>query len=151
MAAKSGKRLFLAVDLPNDIKKQIHALYEPFIETTSGVSFVGMDNLHMTLSFIGELTAAEVDILANNLKHVQFSSFPLQLKGTSAFLSREGKYKNIYFSVYDEKTSMHPLANDLCKTITKSISKSGSTLQEIHLTIGYAKQYYNNEQAQVIK
>jgi 2'-5' RNA ligase len=76
---KSEKRWFLAIDIPKDIKDQLYEAYKPYIGKDNGINFLGIENLHITLSFIEKLSDSEIDYLMSELKNEEFYDFPLQL------------------------------------------------------------------------
>jgi RNA 2',3'-cyclic 3'-phosphodiesterase len=53
-------RLFVAVDVPNDVKKALDSLLKP-LRSTAKLSWSRLDNLHITTQFIGEWPEARLD------------------------------------------------------------------------------------------
>ncbi len=48
-------RVFIAVDVDNEAKSQIYSLYSPFVKEYKGIKWVSKENLHITLSFLGDV------------------------------------------------------------------------------------------------
>ncbi len=51
-------RVFVAINLPEDIKKQLAKYEEKWLDLPA--KWTGKDNLHITLEFLGELTDVEI-------------------------------------------------------------------------------------------
>jgi RNA 2',3'-cyclic 3'-phosphodiesterase len=72
-------RLFLAIDLPENIKDQIHPLQD---NPLKGAKWTTPDSWHITLHFIGE---AEEAPIREALAKVKGEAFSLQLRGVGTF------------------------------------------------------------------
>lgn len=76
-------RLFIAVDIPESIRRKIAWLDMP----AAGVARVTPpDDLHITLHFIGEVSDSLSDALQTQLRSVTASSFVVELSGVGACL-----------------------------------------------------------------
>jgi RNA 2',3'-cyclic 3'-phosphodiesterase len=74
-------RLFVAIDLPEEVKTQLSG----FSRELTGCKWVGMDELHLTLRFIGEVDDGTFALIGRALTAVRFESFPLTLCGVGHF------------------------------------------------------------------
>jgi 2'-5' RNA ligase len=77
-------RLFIAVDLPEIIKKNLELMSFGI----PGAKWVASEQLHLTVRFIGEVDGALFHDIKNRLAGVHLSSFSLQLKGVGYFPPR---------------------------------------------------------------
>ncbi|MBN2808092.1 MAG: RNA 2',3'-cyclic phosphodiesterase [Deltaproteobacteria bacterium] len=77
-------RLFIALDLPEYIKRELVLLNTDLPQAR----WVPAVQLHLTLRFIGELDETFVEDLKAALAVIRFPSFPLSLKGLGCFPSR---------------------------------------------------------------
>ena len=77
-------RLFIAVDLPETIKKNLESMSFGI----PGAKWVSPDQLHLTVRFIGEVDGALFRDIKNILDEVNSASFTLQLKGVGYFPPR---------------------------------------------------------------
>ncbi len=75
-------RLFVSINIPDDVKEDVGRLYKRF----SGIRFVPLENLHITLKFLGE---SEPEPIVSKLKEIDFSTFSFTLKGVGAFPNKE--------------------------------------------------------------
>jgi 2'-5' RNA ligase len=77
-------RLFVALDLPPDVKRSL----EPMTRGLGEVRWLGPEQQHLTLRFIGELDNGQVNDVAEALALVPGVPFELQLKGLGHFPPR---------------------------------------------------------------
>jgi 2'-5' RNA ligase len=80
-------RTFIAVELPEDIKKQIEVLQAPLKKTNAFVSWVKPGNIHITLKFLGEVAEEKIDEVfsATEAALRDVKGFKMNLKGMGAF------------------------------------------------------------------
>jgi 2'-5' RNA ligase len=80
-------RTFIAVELPDKIKKQIEGLQAPFKKTDAHVSWVKPKNIHVTLKFLGEVPEERIEQVFSAAKKALEGArkFSMSLKGTGAF------------------------------------------------------------------
>lgn len=77
-------RLFVAIDVPDDVRGQLEAL----CSGVPGARWVGTDQLHLTLRFIGEVDGALFRDVMEGLGDVEVPAFDLALKGVGHFPPR---------------------------------------------------------------
>jgi len=82
-------RLFVAIDLPSNIKKKLANIQARLKEANAGVRFVSPEGIHLTLKFLGEVAEDRVgkviEALAENVPRI--SPFNLKVEGLGAFPS----------------------------------------------------------------
>ncbi|QXE86606.1 RNA 2',3'-cyclic phosphodiesterase [Geomonas nitrogeniifigens] len=74
-------RLFIAIELPEDIKLSLSA----FCDEVPGLRWVPPDQIHLTLRFLGDVLPQTSASLKQNLSAVNFAAFPLTLRGVGHF------------------------------------------------------------------
>lgn len=74
-------RLFVALDLPFEIK----ALLEGLVEGIQGARWVPSENYHLTLRFIGEVPPFRAEEIDAALAGLRGKCFPLRLHGVGTF------------------------------------------------------------------
>lgn len=79
-------RLFVAVDLPQEIKEMLIRLTREF--TIPGARWVGMEQLHLTLRFIGDADEGRFLAIRDALSRVNAPAFLLHLEGIGCFPPR---------------------------------------------------------------
>ncbi|MFC1843192.1 RNA 2',3'-cyclic phosphodiesterase [Thermodesulfobacteriota bacterium] len=77
-------RLFIAVDLPDTIKKNLESMFFGI----PGARWIALDQLHLTVRFIGDVDGALFLDIKNALAEVNISPFNIQLKGVGHFPPR---------------------------------------------------------------
>ncbi|HJV36809.1 RNA 2',3'-cyclic phosphodiesterase [Geomonas sp.] len=77
-------RLFVAIDLPDPVKAPLHGLSRELPHA----SWVKLEQLHLTLRFIGEVSKQTLSAIADALQRVRFARFPLTLCGVGHFPPR---------------------------------------------------------------
>jgi 2'-5' RNA ligase len=77
-------RLFIAVDLPSTMKKNLETMFFGI----PGARWVALDQLHLTVRFIGEVDGALFLDIKNTLEEISISPFDIQLKGVGHFPPR---------------------------------------------------------------
>jgi 2'-5' RNA ligase len=80
----SSKRLFVGLELPSSCKTALLAL-DPHL---SGLRWLPDEQLHLTLSFLGDVEATAEDRLRKALREVRVPPFFLPLRGVGVFNSR---------------------------------------------------------------
>lgn len=139
-------RTFIAVELPENIKKRIEEVQNPLKKTDSFVSWVKPGNVHVTLKFLGEVTENRLEeIYSGTVKALSGArSFNLRLKNLGCFpnLTRP---RVVWVGVDkgEEKLS------EMQKRIEEELYKVGFPKEErkfsAHLTIGRVKSPKNIE------
>jgi 2'-5' RNA ligase len=74
-------RLFIAVDLPDEIQSDVEAL----MGNVRGARWVNPRQLHITLRFLGETPEATLPALRDGLARVKRDGFTLQLRSAGVF------------------------------------------------------------------
>ena len=78
-------RLFAAIELPEDIKDALGALDRPL----PGAKWVGIDDLHLTLRFAGDIFGRQAKDFADMLAEIDADAFELRLEGLGSFGGHE--------------------------------------------------------------
>lgn len=95
--SKGRLRLFVALDLPDEVKERIGAAVERQRSRHPEARWVKPDNLHLTLKFIGEYPEEGLERLEKALREAaeKYSPFTMALKGCGGFPS-SGKSRVIW-------------------------------------------------------
>ncbi len=90
----SGKRLFVAIDLPEAVTSLLVRL-DPHLP---GVRWLRPEQMHLTLSFLGNVGPDAEEALREKLRVIRFQSFFLPVAGLGTFPAK-GKPKVIWTGV----------------------------------------------------
>lgn len=82
-----GLRSFVAVELPEEIKRKIADETSPLRRSGADVSWVPAENLHVTLKFLGNIREQDVPVISASLHGVASAHgvFELTVRGAGAF------------------------------------------------------------------
>jgi 2'-5' RNA ligase len=78
-------RAFLALDISHEVRARIMELEERVGQAGADVKLVEMENLHVTMKFLGEIGAERVEAVHEVMKSVKEKPFQLEAKGTGVF------------------------------------------------------------------
>lgn len=71
----------MAIPIPQTLSNELSILQSNIL----GVRWIDPENLHLTLSFIGDVSFDQLPVIKDTLEQVEFSSFDLDIKGTGYF------------------------------------------------------------------
>lgn len=130
-------RCFISIEFPEHVRSKIFHAFEDLNKSgyCSG-SFVGKDNLHLTLSFLGDISEEKAERVRNLLKKINFRKFSIET-GDIGFFPSESHINTIWVSVISKEISV------LKKEIEKILEGEGISLDERdfipHLTVARIK------------
>jgi RNA 2',3'-cyclic 3'-phosphodiesterase len=131
-------RAFIAIDLDPTIKATL-AEFIQRLKKINGrdVSWSGIDGLHLTLKFLGEISEAKADEAKRALAGVtiQVRPFPLVLKGTGVFPSNSKFIRVLWAGVFEQPNLMN-LHREVDFAMGKLGFLSESQPFHPHLTLG---------------
>lgn len=80
-------RTFIAIDLEDQIKKNVSALIQKWDRGDKNIRWVRPQGMHLTLKFLGEVTEDKTDEVKSVLEKIakDYSPFRLYLRGTGTF------------------------------------------------------------------
>lgn len=117
------KRLFVAVELPKPLRKRI---FNELTEKLSNVKKVPEENIHVTLSFTGEVSESEAKQLEKRLAGIEFEKFIVKA-------GKAGNFREKAFWISAESEELAALAKEVCR---KNCSKNEFNG---HITIARAR------------
>ncbi|TWJ16581.1 RNA 2',3'-cyclic phosphodiesterase [Geobacter argillaceus] len=82
-------RLFVAIDLPDEVKRELAKLRR---EEIQGARWVPVEQLHLTLRFIGEVDDATFEAIRQALGAVRGGQFPLAVQLVGHFPPRKSPH-----------------------------------------------------------
>lgn len=89
-------RLFVALDLPDELRARLAMLASPAIP---GARWVPRENYHVTLRFIGEAAAWQAEEIDQALAALRAPGFDLSLAGIGSFAAKGGKGMTLWAGV----------------------------------------------------
>lgn len=125
-------RLFVAVDLPEDIKNRMQKLTQP----VRGVRWQDPDQYHLTLRFIGKTTSAVRERVEDELLSVDAPSFEMELEGTGRF--PEKGYPRVIWVGVRENEQLYELQEKIEHACRRAGIEPENRPFKAHITLGKA-------------
>ncbi len=133
-------RVFLAFDIPDDIKTQIHDIIKEKGKQIQGVKWVERENLHITCKFLGEINNHQLEELKRSLNESfnKNERIKINLKGFGAFPNFK-RPRVLWIGVDGEKEKLISVWEKI-EDITRKLKIGESEKDYIpHLTLGRVK------------
>lgn len=127
-------RLFVAVDLPEQIRSQVLALTQFGLP---GVRWVKEEQFHLSLRFIGEVDDRLFESIGTCLSKVREDEFDLTLKGIGTFL--KSKNPKVIWAGVDKSKSLIRLRNKVEHQLNQLGVVSEGRKFHPHVTLGRVK------------
>jgi len=134
-------RLFIAVNLPDEIKSGVARKLLGLKAVESGIKWVEPQNLHITLKFLGWTDDKNVDqiirISEDQVKNIK--KFRVSFRGWGGFPA--GKHPRVlWIGIDKDKEELKDLADSLEEAFSKEGFKSEKREFSAHLTVGRVKE-----------
>lgn len=78
-------RVFIAVDLPNEIRKQLKELQRELRPLTNSARWVAPESTHITLKFLGEVPEKRIEQVDGALGGLKWKPFTVSVHGVGFF------------------------------------------------------------------
>jgi len=133
-------RTFIAVDLAPELKTSLQNLVRRLKGKGGDVKWVGAHGLHLTLKFLGEISAEEAQTVETVLRDVvgRHAAFPVEVKGTGVF-PPGAKNPRVLWTDIEAGPTLTAVQNEL----ELALEKAGFPREERpfrpHLTLGRVK------------
>ena len=126
-------RLFIAVDLPDAIKKNLESMFFGI----PGARWVALDQLHLTVRFIGDVDGSLFLDIKSALAETRISPFNIQLKGVGHFPPR-GAPRVIWVGI-EKNEPLQLLRKKIAGTLLKIGVKPEKRKFSPHITLARLK------------
>lgn len=142
-------RIFIAVDLPSEIKEKILSYCESISPLCSNIKWVERENFHLTLKFMGEINEKEFELVKTCVSCVarEFKPFNITLSGTG-FFPDEKNLKIVWIGTDGGCENLLDLYQELENCLETDGFDRESKPFSPHLTIGRVKK---NKKASISK
>jgi 2'-5' RNA ligase len=130
-------RSFLAIELPEAIRKRIEEIQRDLRSLNSDVRWVSPEKIHLTLKFFGNIEESRVDTIAKSIEPLVGGTqpFSLEAKGMGAFPNIKNP-RVIWMGLIDEKQVLVPLQKQLESTLATIGFQVEDRPFRPHLTLG---------------
>lgn len=139
-------RTFIAIELPEEIKRQIEQLQAPLKKTDAFVSWVKPKNIHVTLKFLGEVPEDKIgQVFSATQKALEGTrKFTMSLKGAGAFPNLR-RPRVIWIGTGSGEEELSHLAQRIEEEMEKIGFPKEKRKFSAHFTIGRVKSPKNIE------
>ena len=145
-------RAFIAIEIPHAIRETVCDVTSSLRnETGALVRWVPIENMHLTLKFLGDVSPANVDLLTHMLQAEAelFNCFSVQLSGLSSFPDRK-RPRVIYVGI-QAPSALEALQRGIESASRRLGYESEERRFSPHLTIGRVKQNVSATEQQTIR
>jgi 2'-5' RNA ligase len=138
-------RLFVAVNLPSEIRERLAAAQDRLRRAQADVSWVRAENIHVSLKFLGETEEKRLERIRSALHEVAWAGapFPMEMSGVGSFGGRIPRV--VYVGVSDGAEPLTQLAG----RIEAALGRVGFPKERrgftAHLTLGRVRSPRNAE------
>lgn len=82
-------RVFIAIELPENIKEVLYNIQKQIGSENAKIKWVAKKNLHLTLKFFSEISAAKLEKVKEKLVDLKFEPFEVELSELGFFPSED--------------------------------------------------------------
>jgi len=126
-------RLFIAVNFNDDTRNKLITIKDELRANSIRGSFTLPENLHLTLAFIGECNAAQVDDLKSILDKINFESFDLTIERIGCFKRNDG---DLWWAGIKESPNLTLLHRDILDKLKHAGFPVENRKYSPHITLG---------------
>lgn len=124
-----NKRLFVAVNIPGELKARLYAEAGKLLESVKEKKPVSEENIHLTLEFLGLKTEEEEERIIKALEKIRFKKFEAVVSGIGFFT---GFNRTIVFYDIGEGKKKFKELNGM---VDKAVGKKEKEEFRTHLTV----------------
>lgn len=140
MTDEKPKRVFLAIDLPDDVKESVIAVQKKLTYVLQGVRWVRPEGIHLTLKFFGNIYENDISRISVIVARASQNAEVLTLKSgkIGAFPNPE-RPRVLWLGLTGDVEKLSALQNVIEKDLEVSGYKREGRKFRPHLTLGRAK------------
>ena len=109
-------RVFIAIDLPEEIRSKLRSKQSAFRSASPGARWTEPEGIHLTLKFLGEISDGKVrEVTAALRKLGEFEPFAIRVKGFGFF--PDLRRPRVFWVGIDESENLDRLAGEVDKAM----------------------------------
>lgn len=138
-------RCFVAIELPDEIKKTIDEYVAKLMETKADVKWIPSKNLHLTLKFLGDTPEKIVPDISKRLSEITrlHNSFDIRISGAGVFPNI--KYPRVIWLGINDSEEIIKLQRDMDEALKEFGFETDDREFRPHLTIGRIRSSKNKD------
>src|SRR5262245_7940729 len=129
-------RVFVAIDLPNEIRDTLRGVQRELRSLTDSVRWVAPESIHITLKFVGEVPEKRIEDIDGALRGLTWKAFTVTVRGVGFF---PGTRSPRVFWAGMEAPTMQALAEHLDTRMERAGFDKEKRAFRPHITIARAK------------
>ncbi|MDI6731093.1 MAG: RNA 2',3'-cyclic phosphodiesterase [Candidatus Margulisbacteria bacterium] len=134
-------RVFISIELNNTIKKKIGCLMDQLKKEPAPVKWVKVENLHITLKFLGWVDDQKIDSLVHIVADAVSGARRFKAKFENLeFFPNEKRPRGIWIGITEGTDQLNSLAGRLEEKLLNAGDKSETREFNPHITIGRVKE-----------
>lgn len=106
------KRIFLSIDLPQNIRDELHVRQQPEVRW---IKWMKLGNLHITLNFLGELDDTEIELVKQVIVDTAPYYKPFQIR-----IAQTDAERDMLWLIPEESETLLELQKELKEKFRKS-------------------------------
>lgn len=135
-------RAFIALELSEEIKKEIEKLQKKLRKAGAKAIWVKPEIVHLTLAFLGSVTPKELEIIHKVLDEIRLRPLRLELGSLGCFPNPE-RTRIIFIDLQGDLKELHYLANLIRQNLKKEKIQFDDKPFVAHVTLGRIKKRQN--------
>ncbi|NLV26494.1 MAG: RNA 2',3'-cyclic phosphodiesterase [Methanomicrobiales archaeon] len=134
-------RLFVAIDLPDDIRDQLRVVQDSVRSSRSRLTLVDRESMHITLKFLGEVRGSHLTMITEMLQTIEISPFSLEmgLIGTNS-----NKAPRIVWAEVNDTGQCRSLAEMIDSALVTLGFEPEKRKFKPHITIARVRQFHES-------
>jgi len=138
------KRIFIAIKIkPGDLLLDTFHTLKDLLKNDR-IWWVSLENMHLTLKFIGDLEEERIDILKTELRKISSANkFKVQIRGIKIFIKNRKDPRVISTSV-EKSEELYNLVEEIEECLRNAEIKLEEKKFTPHITLGRIKQLNSN-------
>jgi 2'-5' RNA ligase len=135
-------RVFIALELPEEIKKEIAKLQEKLRKAGAKATWVKPEIAHLTFAFLGSVTHNELGIIHKILGEIKAKRIQLELGSLGCFPNPE-RARIVFIELQGGLKGVHYLANQIRQNLKKEKIQFDDRPFVAHVTLGRVRRRQN--------
>lgn len=138
-------RSFIAIEIPEDIKKDISGIQDKLRNTGADVGWTRSEGIHLTLKFLGDVEEEKLEKVTRAMEEAAkgFSPFGIEISGIGVFPNP--KYPRVLWIGVKDNDTLMTLQNNIERETEKIGFKPEGRRFSPHLTLGRVRSQKNRE------
>ena len=136
-------RCFIAIEIPETIRKSVGDIIEILKKSGSDVKWVKPENIHITIQFLGETEESLIAAIKESLEKILAPHHPFYIKITDAGCFPDGRRPRIIWVGMEESQNLIRLYKDVANGMTRFGYQKEERAFTPHITIGRVKSQRN--------